>query len=222
MWVRVLAEIYISQMVKTLLLCFYTLLLFIAHFAETKQPSGTLHNKMARRQGQVADSKIEHRNRRQTEPVPPRYSRTRKLILITWRDRPRNPPSLVGGPAAEIKNRKVNATFCFTRHLSGSKSKLLKVHCFKRLGGQWAVWSILYRGWELPSYSCSDAIWWQSDGMDADGWWTMTSARLDWTFFIHFVRCRRVWNTETLRQDNDNGLFFGMRSYRKLFIVLAS
>jgi len=37
---------------KTLLLCFYTLLLFIAHFAETKQPSGTLHNKMAEQQQQ--------------------------------------------------------------------------------------------------------------------------------------------------------------------------
>jgi len=37
---------------KTLLLCFYTLLLFIAHFAETKQPSGTLHNKMTEQQQQ--------------------------------------------------------------------------------------------------------------------------------------------------------------------------
>lgn len=128
------------------------------------------------------------------------------------------------GPAAEIKNTKVNATFCFTRHLSGSKSKLLKVHCFKRQGGHRVDIStiLLHRGgiW----YTHSMAIVMGFDGrvmewttMMGDGRWR----RLDWTFFIHFIRCRRVWNTVSPWQNNDNWWFYAVLSYRKMSITLA-
>lgn len=109
------------------------------------------------------------------------------------------------GPAAEIKNTKVNATFCFTRHLSGSKSKLLKVHCFKRQGGHRLDIStiLLHRGWDLvhPFHGYCDGIWWQSDGMDDDdGWWTMTSARLNLLHPFHSMSPRMKYSESMTKQ----------------------
>lgn len=96
------------------------------------------------------------------------------------------------GPAAEIKNTKVNATFCFTRHLSGSKSKLLKVHCFKRQGGHRVDIStiLLHRGWDLvhPFHGYCDGIWWQSDGMDDDVGSTKPSSSISFDVAAYEIR----------------------------------